>query len=456
MSKKKKGIKIIDIITVIILIIILVKVFNLYKNTTFNDFIITESEINAGTAKFSRDSEIKYSDTYSYKIESDKFNDAAFYKKIEVTKNTPYKVSCMVKTENVITKNEISESGAHISIIDTVEKSQSIVGSGDWQKIELFFNSKNRTNVDIGFRLGGFEDDCKGTAWFSDFKIESGVEDTSNEWNFACFILENVDIENNTQGYNVTLNMSQSDIEAMTNNMLRFKNSCEELSGYNIKVKYDIIEIQEPLTSLSYDEESGYYVAPKNIMKSIDKYLDKTEYDHIFICVRLGDMVTQTEYDWLGLGGMYYKGMGYSNIRLPNDSNSYIYKYNALRNTFPEEVFIHEFLHTLERNQESYQYEVPALHDYQKYGYKNEALTGQKEWYRDYMQCNVDYNGTEIGLKDFVYISKPVHQSDFSYSYDFTKKVYNEPENIIDDFKFILRRIKNVFEQKANLSENIV
>lgn len=455
MSKNKKGIKTIDIIIVIILIIILGKVFNVYKNKNFNDFILTESEGNIGTSKFSRDSEVKYSGTYSYKIESDRFNDAAFYKTIEVTPNTPYKVSCMVKTENVITKNKISESGAHISILNNIEKSKSIVGTEDWQKIELLFNSKNRTSVDIGFRLGGYEDDCSGTVWFSDFKIESGVEDVSNEWNFVCFILKNADINNNTEGHDVTLSMSQSDIKEMKNNMLRFKNSCEELSGYNIKVKYDIIEIEEPLTSLSYDEQSGYYVAPKDIMKSIDKYLEETEYDHIFICVRLGNMITQTEYDWLGLGGMYYRGIGYSNIRLPNDINSYSYKYNASINTFPEEVFIHEFLHTLERNQESYEYEVPALHDYKKYGYKNEALIGQKEWYRDYMQCNVDYNGEKIGLKNFIYTSKPVHQSDFNYSYDFTKKVYNEPENIIDDFKFILKRIKNVFETKINLSENV-
>ena len=43
-------------------------------------------------------------------------------------------------------------------------------------------------------------------------------------------------------------------------------------------------------------------------------------------------------------GSMDYYGIGYSNIRLPNDSNSYIYKYNSRINQFPEEVFLHEFL----------------------------------------------------------------------------------------------------------------
>lgn len=455
MSKKRKGIRLIDIITIIILVIILIKVFNLYKTTTFNDFIKTE--YNAGLSEFSRDKEEKYSEeAYSYKIESKEFNDAAFYKTIEVTPNTPYKVSCMVKTKDVVIENPISESGAQISILDTFEKSKSITGTEDWQEIELLFNSKNRTSVDIGFRLGGYSDNCSGTAWFSDFKIESGVEDTSNEWNFACFIIENVDIKNNTDGHNVTLTMSQNDINEMKSNMLRFKNSCEELSGYNMKVNYDIIEISDTLTSLSYDSGSGYYVAPQDVMNSLDPYLDKKEYDHIFVCVRLGDAITQTQYEWLGLGGMYYRGMGYSNIRLPNDSQSYTYKYDALRNTFPEEVFIHEFLHTLEKNQVSYGYEVPALHDYELYGYKNEVLIGQKEWYRDYMQCNIEYNGEKIGLNNFIYTAKPVNESDFTYSYNFTNKVYNEPKNIIDDFKFILKRVKNAFVEKVNLSENII
>ena len=82
-------------------------------------------------------------------------------------------------------------------------------------------------------------------------------------------------------------------------------------------------------------------------------------------------------------------GIGYSNIRLPNDSRSYIYTYNRYINTFPEEVLIHEFLHTLERNLDERGYSIPQLHDYKKYGYDDEPLIGQKNWYRDYMTKNI-------------------------------------------------------------------
>ena len=115
---------------------------------------------------------------------------------------------------------------------------------------------------------------------------------------------------------------------------------------------------------------------------------------------------------------MDYYGIGYSNIRLPNDSKSYIYKYDSRVNTFPEEVFLHEFLHSLERSAEEYEYQIPALHDYEKYGYKNEILTGQKQWYKDYMNKEIQTTNGNIGLPPEIFSIKPAKNSDFNYSYE--------------------------------------
>ena len=113
---------------------------------------------------------------------------------------------------------------------------------------------------------------------------------------------------------------------------------------------------------------------------------------------------------------MDYYGIGFSNIRLPNESKSYIYKYSPYINTFPEEVFLHEFLHTLERTSIECGYEVPALHDYEKYGYKNEQLIGQKRWYTDYMNKSIQDNGKNIGLNSQIYSMKPGKKSNFEQS----------------------------------------
>ena len=146
---------------------------------------------------------------------------------------------------------------------------------------------------------------------------------------------------------------------------------------------------------------------------------------------------------------MDYYGIGFSNIRLPNDSRSYIYKYNSRVNTFPEEVFLHEFLHSLERNAEEYGYERPELHDYEKYGYENELLEGQKQWYTDYMNKEIKTTEGNVGLPAEIYTLKPAKNSDFDYSYKI-EDVFKQPENIIEEiieiFNNLGRKIDVLFE----------
>lgn len=455
-QKKKKGT--LYYIIIIILIGIVIYLYNFYQTRNFNQFSIMEHKLY--TSNFSRDKNTKYSKTASYKIESNEMNDAIYVKTVEVQPNTPYRVTCKVKTKEVKTQKEISVGGAHISIADTVEKSESIVGTNDWQEIQLLFNSKNRNNVDIGFRLGGYDDNCTGTAWFSDFKIESGIADTTTNWNVVCFIFTDIDVTVNANGENrnVKLSMTQTDISDIKNDLERFKNSSKELSKNQININYDCYTINEPIKTLSYDEENGYFVNPENIEYLIKPYLQQKEYDHIFVAIRLGNNMHKQDIqinDWIGLGGMDYLGIGFSNIRLPNESNSYIYKYNTLINTFPEEVFIHEFLHTLERNMKEYGYNVPNLHDYAKYGYKDERLIGQKKWYQDYMRKNIkDENGNNIGLDSRIYTLKPTKNSYFEFSLDL--KQFEEPANIIEELKLMINKIiYNVKNIKIKKEEKI-
>ena len=136
---------------------------------------------------------------------------------------------------------------------------------------------------------------------------------------------------------------------------------------------------------------------------------------------------------------MDYYGIGFSNIRLPNDSRSYIYKYNTSINTFPEEVFLHEFLHSLERTAKEYGLARPELHDYEKYGYENKPLEGQKEWYKDYMNKNIDTSIGKIGLPPSVYTLKPAKSSNFEYSYKIEE--FKQPENIIEEVKEVFANI---------------
>ena len=454
MQKKSISLnRIIMIIVIAILLIILVKV---YKKYNYNEYIRAEYTI--GLTKFTRDGNVKYSDdTYSYRVDNTQYNDAMFFETVKVTPNTPYKVTCMIKTQDVQSKNEKSDAGAHICIGDTVEKSVNVKGTTDWTKVEFIFNSKNREEVDIGFRLGGYQDNCIGTAWFSDMTIESGIVEEDNEWDFLCLVFNNIDVDVkiNSTLQNVKLSLNSEDLYDITSSFNRFGDSIESLSKNKMKANTTVIQINEPIRTMSYDKENGNYVDPNDIIELLDKYIDKDKYDHIFVAFKTGDEYQKKEIpinDWIGLGGMEYRNIGFSNIRIPTESNSYIYKYDSRINTFPEEVFVHEFLHTLERKCKEYGYERPDLHDYEKYGYESKILISLKQWYADYLNCEIRTSDNKyIGLDPRVFSKTPVKQSDFEYSHKL--RDLDEPENIIEEMNNFLYKIINLFSRNEEIKE---
>lgn len=288
---------------VYIVIIIFLILFAKYLYCKYNFYDYTKGIREAGKTSFTRDSKIVYSDEDSYKIENRNFNDAMFYKKIKVTPNTAYKVSCIIKTENVENMEGKYTGGAQISINGTTETSEAITGTNDWKKVTLMFNSNNRETVEIGFRLGGYEEFSKGTAWFSDIKLEEAQVDTNKNWHIACFTINNIDA--NVEGFGkVELELSSRDIATIRTNMRRLQEIIPEMSNGKMTITYDIIQISEPLTSISYDEENEYYVDPNDINELISDYIDDTEYDYIYAAVRLGDLNKSENvlvHDWIGL-----------------------------------------------------------------------------------------------------------------------------------------------------------
>lgn len=454
MQKKRKLNTIKNIISFIIFAILIYLAYAVYQKYNFNDYI--KAEYSMGLSNFERDNKVKCENYNSYKIENIDYNDAMFYKTIKVTPNTPYKVTCKIKTQDVKTNKDNTDAGAHICLKDGVEKSNNVLGTTDWTEITFYFNSKNKENIDLGFRLGGYEDTCIGTAWFSDFEIESGIQDESNTWNFLCLLFDNIDvnIEKNGVKENIKLNLTQIDKEDISICMRRFQTAMQEMSLNKMKVTYKIEEVTTPIKQLSYDEENGYYVSGYNIKDVLDTYIEEGKYDHVFVVFRTGDINQQSAIpvnDWIGLGSMEYRGLGYSNIRLPDDDKNYVYKYDTRINTFPEEVLVHEFLHTLERNTEQYGKERPELHDYEKYGYENKKLIGLKEWYQDYMNKNINTTSGKIGLPEEIFTKKPAKAIDFEYSHMLNE--LKEPENIFEELNNLFIKIVNLFRVDQQVIE---
>lgn len=433
MKNQKGGIKVGTIIIIAILMIIIIICYNIFKTNYFNGFV--KAIVNAGNeTEFSRDSKVKFSKNRSYKIENIEYNDSMFYKEIEVEPNTPYRISCMVKTENVQCELENVDGGVVIGLLDTTEYSSPITGTNDWKYVEYMFNSKDRDKVKISFRLGGNGNNCIGTAWFSDFKLEKGTKSTDANWNLGCFIINELNVNIEGKQYNFKINTQ--DYENVKLNLARFKDDCYNFTGKTMNINYEIIDVNEPATTISYSEEHGYYLSYMDVKDLIYETVKQKEYDHIFVVSRMeneeGTLTIPIKDNWIGLGSMDMYGIGYSLVRINKNSNTQTYKY-GITNQAPEEVYIHEFCHTLERNNKEYGYATPALHDYEKYGYTEIAVDGLTEWYKDYMSKNIldESTGSYIGLNKEIYYSKPANSSNFKYplEVDFNK----EPQNIIED-----------------------
>lgn len=437
------------IFSLIILIGLITALVYIYNKYYFNDFI--KANENKGETSYYRDSSQKYNGQKSYCIENKDYNDALFFKEISVKKDTPYRITCMVKTENV-ESDKPETSGACISIMGTADQTIPIQGTTDWQKVTLLVDSKEQDTLDISFRLGGYDGYSKGKAWFSDIHVEEGIKDETSDWNVVCFLIDSIDV--NIEGKHHTYSLTQEDKDLLKDNLKRFANTVESFSNNAMTVSYQTVEIKEPLTSLSYDQENYYYVAAKDVKPLIDDYVQKNEYDHIFIGIRMGDTLSSIPVnEWIGLGSMRYDSIGFSNIRMPNDlRNSTMYKYNIKNDTFPEEVFVHEFLHSLERNLTEKGYTFPALHDNEKFGYENQNKTGLKDWYRDYMRCNIDSNVGKTGLDQIVYKTKPIQLSDFNYAHEI--EFENVPHNIIDIVSQIISNFKQVMSNNSNSEIN--
>ncbi len=303
-GKRSIGSRIVSIIFTVGVIVALIFIYNLYKENYFGDF--TRAEYQLGLSEFKRDRNVKYNNHDSYRIVSNSFNDAVYSKTVEVKPNTPYRVTCKVKTKNVVTEKKTSNAGAGICILDTTECSSTITGTTDWTELEFMFDSKARTKVDIGFRLGSYADNCTGTAWFSDMKLEMGASTQDSHWKMVCFIFDSIDvtIQKDGEPYNMKETMTSTDIQDIKDNMVRTKESFKQLSNYAMTMDYEIIEINDPITSISYDNDNGYYVSPSDVTLMIKDYVKKGEYDYIYAAVKFGDVIDAAVDDknnWIGL-----------------------------------------------------------------------------------------------------------------------------------------------------------
>lgn len=105
------------------------------------------------------------------KIHSPEFNDARFIQKVQVAPDSYYKLSALVKTEEI--EQRSSESGANICFLQTYCVSDFIKANSDWQEVVLYGKTDSKTTVvTVALRLGYYSADASGVAYFDKVSLE--------------------------------------------------------------------------------------------------------------------------------------------------------------------------------------------------------------------------------------------------------------------------------------------
>lgn len=104
-------------------------------------------------------------------LRSSTADDMMLWQKVTVKPRTRYLLSGWVRTENVTIEQKGGSMGASLSIWGGYEASQSQIGTKDWTYQTLIFGSGDRTEIEVGARLGHHNSTAAGTAWFDDLAL---------------------------------------------------------------------------------------------------------------------------------------------------------------------------------------------------------------------------------------------------------------------------------------------
>ena len=121
---------------------------------------------------FSVDNKLFTEGKQSAVINNSNTNDSRYVQTVPVDSDTYYKLSCMIRTENVGT--EVKVKGANISVKEIVDTSKDIKGTTtEFEEVALYGKTgPGQEEMTITAGIGGFGSENSGKAWFDDLKLE--------------------------------------------------------------------------------------------------------------------------------------------------------------------------------------------------------------------------------------------------------------------------------------------
>lgn len=354
------------------------------------------------------DYETHRTDEYSYCISDTKPNDLRIQRKYIVNPDTLYIVSADVKTKDVVnTENAVNPLGATISA-DNYNNSASVLGTNDWQTIQVLCRSDSQGELTVSMNLGYYSNTCTGTAWFENIRLTPLTEYGENAptWKFLAVILTDTGINvmdsDTDRRIKLSHELSKAEIQAIRNSLQMFETDFTKDADGLFQVDVDIVEADAKCTSYTKDG-NGYSISAGAAYTYLqENQIDITGYDHVIMITCLPSLPT----NYYGLGGTYIdEKIGFSFVMHTDVQYCLDYLNGKYENLWPAAVYIHEFLHSIETYSTQLGFEIPVLHDAEKYGYTDHEEW--RAWYQDFIHKTISHSGDKIGVDPQVWRLRP-------------------------------------------------
>lgn len=214
----------------------------------------------------------------SVRIDSLALDDSRWIQSIPTRPKTLYNLSGWIKTEDVNRSPEFIDAGANLSLLNTFTRSPGLLGTQDWTRTGVLFNSQDQNQVTVAARLGFYSGTTTGTAWFDDLKLSQVLPSNPHpRWNILVLIYRGTDFtytdSSGTQRH-VVATMADDEVEQAANAARQFvEKDIPALTSTNMLPRLTIRYPEEPLTELSRHGE-GWWPSPENTAPSRDPAFD--------------------------------------------------------------------------------------------------------------------------------------------------------------------------------------
>jgi len=113
----------------------------------------------------------KHGNNPSVRIENAQDDDSHLKQKVTVEPETRYRLEGYIKTKDARSTQRDGKGGASLDLEGTRQKSLSVNKTKSWTRVSVDIITGAETEVEVGGRLGFWNDGVVGTAWFADLSL---------------------------------------------------------------------------------------------------------------------------------------------------------------------------------------------------------------------------------------------------------------------------------------------